>query len=284
MDMNKDFLHALKNFTYLKEVLLTLGLIILFIYLRKILFSQIQKNDKINASGKITQKKRVKNYSNIIFLLVLFLLWGSQIQSIMVSLFAVFAAFVIATKELIMCITGGILIFINNSFKEGDRIEVDDKRGYVIERKLTLTKLLEIGPEKNSQQTTGSIVSIPNSTFLTKSLKNESYFKGYSINSFIFKLTNNINFEDLEDHLIESANSICSPYLKKAASNINTFCEKEGLDIPSIDPRVKVLLDDKNDISLQLKMPVKNTEIAKIEQDLLRSFIQFQKNAVSKSN
>lgn len=85
-----------------------------------------------------------------------------------------------------MCVTGGILISISDHFKRGDRIEVDGLRGFVIQKNLTTTKLLEIGPEINSQQTTGKIITIPNSLMLNKAVKNESFFSGYSINLFSF--------------------------------------------------------------------------------------------------
>ncbi len=276
--MISNYWEQLQNFSYFKEILITLSLVFSFFYLRRLFFNQVEKNKKITKLEKFKLKKRIKLYSNLVFVLLLFFLWASQIQTIFVSLFAVFAALVIATKELIMCITGGLLVSLNKIFKVGDRIEVDDKRGYVIEKKITSTKILEIGPEKNSQQTTGHIISIPNSLFLSKSVKNESYFQGYSINSFLFKTTEIIQLNELEKHLIENSNSICRPYLEKAISYISKFCEKEGFDIPSIEPRVKIVLDEKNEISLQLKMPVKNSEIAQIEQSLLRGYVDFIKS------
>lgn len=264
------------NYPYAKEILLSVIALIVFYLTKSLLIRNIYKNKDLKKAQKISIQKKINFYSNILLLVLIFLFWFAQLQAIFVSLLAIAAALVLAIKELIMCVTGGILVTINRYFKDGDRIEVDSIRGYVIERSLTVTKVLEIGPEKNSQQTTGNIINVPNSIFLTKSLRNESYFQGYSINSFLFKLGESSNLESLENFLINKANEICSSYVENAKKYISKFCEREGLEIPSIEPRVKIILDEENEISLLLKMPVKNTDVAHTEQKLLRDYITFK--------
>ncbi len=267
-----------EKYSYLKEILATIAVILCFILVRFFVKRKVNQRKDLNKSDKVAIQRRINLYSNIFLLFLVLLLWFSQIQALFVSMLAVAAALVLATKEIIMCITGGILVFVNKSFKNGDRIEVDGLRGYITERNLTATKILEIGPEKNSQQTTGSIITIPNSLFLTKSLKNESYFQGYSINSFSFRLPKEFKLTVLENFILSKSNEICSNYLEKAKKYISRFCEREGLDIPSIEPRSKVVLDEKDEINVLLKMPVINSEVARIEQELLRSYIKFMED------
>ena len=127
-------------------------------------------------STKVITNRKIRDYGRILLIMFIFFLWFAKLQTVFISLLAVAAAIVIAFKEIIMCLTGGLLIRINNYFKLGDRIEVDGVRGFVIDKSLTATKILEIGPEKNSQQTTGNIISIPNSIVLNKSLTNSLFY------------------------------------------------------------------------------------------------------------
>ena len=204
------------------------------------------------------------------------LIWVSQLQVFFVSLLAVAAAIVIALKELIMCVTGGTLIKIGNIFKTGDRIEIYGTRGFVIEKNLLTTKILEIGPEKNSQQTTGDIITIPNSLMLAKTLKNESYFKGYSIKSFLFKVPEISSFNLYEKGLLLEAENIAKNYEEEAKIEISRFCAREGILIPSVNPRTKIILDDKGEVSLLVKLPVKNSQVGEIEQELNRCYLELR--------
>jgi small-conductance mechanosensitive channel len=207
----------------------------------------------------------------------LLVLWFAQLQVFFVSLLAVAAAIVIAFKELIMCFTGGILLRTSKTFKEGDRIQLDEVRGFVIERSLLSTKILEIGPEKNSQQTTGDIITIPNSLMLSHTVKNESYFKGYSIKSFVFKIPEIQRADVFEAEILAEAKKIVEDYYDEAKKSISKFCEKEGIIIPSMEPRTKVLIDEEEyDLLILVKLPIRNDKIADIEQQLNRFYLKWR--------
>ena len=181
-----------------KIILLSLILFIAFYILRLTLLKRIEKNTSLKDYEKLSYIKNVKTYLNLVFLLFIVSVWFSHIQSVFISMMAVAAAIVLATKELIMSFLGGILIRINNYFRLGDRIEIDGYRGFVIDKSLTVTKILEIGPEKHSQQTTGEVIAIPNSLMLAKPVKNESYFKNYSVKSFILPVPEGKKVQELE--------------------------------------------------------------------------------------
>lgn len=259
----------------LKLVGLSFILFITSLVLKKILLNKVERNETIETIEKVSLKRSVKSYVNFFLVILLLILWFSQIQAVFVSLFAVAAAIVLATKELIMSFMGGLLIKMNNHFKVGDRIEVDGVRGFVVEKTMTTTKVLEIGPEKHSQQTTGDIITVPNSVMLTKPVKNESYFKGHSIKSFTLKVPQGIKLQDFESKVLEWANDICKDYLAQAKKSIGSFCKKEGLLIPAVEPRVKIVLSEKESYELLLKLPVKNHSIGDIEQDLFRKYVTY---------
>lgn len=260
------------NFQYLNLIYLTIALIVLYQFIKFFVIRKIDSSQHTTDDEKLLNKKRVRDYGKLFLIIAIFSLWFSQLQTVFVSLLAFAAAIVIAFKEVIMCMTGGMLIRLNNYFSSGDRIEIDGTRGFVVERTITSTKVLELGPERNSQQTTGNIVTIPNSVFLAKAVVNQSYFQNFSIRSFTLSPIPNLSFDKSESILLEIANQVCHNYLKKAKDSISNFCKKEGLLIPTIEPRVKLLLSDLNEAKLLLKMPVDNKKIGDIEQEVYRGY------------
>lgn len=272
----EKLIEAFTKFPYLKTLLISLGLIVLYFIVKKIIFYKIKKS-KLSQLEKTFQKKKTTGYLRIALIIILFAFWFAHLQVLFVSLIAVAAAIVIAFKEVIMCLTGGLLIRSSRPFTSSQRIEIGDMRGFVLESGLLVTKLLEIGPEKNSQQTTGDIITLPNSMMLASPVKNESYFKEYSIKTFQFKIEQLDLVEQFEKELIEKAKNICEPYIENAKKSISRFCEKEGIAIPSIAPRTKLLLDSKDrDFIVLIKVPVINVSIADMEQAFNRFYLNWR--------
>lgn len=259
---------------YLKTAFISVLILFIFYLINFVVLRNIDRKKGIVSSEKFYLKRKFSQYLRYITIFILLFVWFSQLQVVLVSLVAVAAAVVIATKEMIMCFMGGILLRTSNIFKDGHRIEVNGIRGFVIERTLLTTKVLEIGPEKNSQQTTGDIITFPNSLILVHAVKNESYFKGYSIKSFVFRIDGIKNYMELEKELLSKADDICRDYLKDAIKSISKFCDKEGIFIPTIEPRTKINIDDDH-FNLLLKMPVKNNQIADTEQMLNRFYLDW---------
>ena len=265
-----------ESYPYLKTFLFSVLLVLFLLILRKMIYFNIDKK-KIPKSEKVFLKKKSAQYLNYLTLLTLFLFWFSQLQVLFVSLFAIAAAVVIAFKELIMCFTGGFLIRSAKSFSSGQRIEVGGLRGFVIDTGLFVTKVLEIGPEKNSQQTTGDIITLPNSVVLSTPVKNGCYFKDYSIKTFQFKVEVDELVDEFEAKLLVRANELCQDYVEAAKKSISKFCEKEGFDIPSINPRTKIILDEDHGAFIVLiKVPVQNSKIADLEQVLNRFYLKWR--------
>lgn len=260
---------------WLNTVAISFGVAVLF-YMAKTLVTSSLVKKKSSYEQKVKLRKKINQYFAYITLVFLVLIWFAQIQVFFVSIIAIAAAIVLAFKELIMCLTGGILIKASNAFNEGHRIEIENYRGFVIDKNLFTTKILEIGPERHSQQTTGDIIVIPNSMMLSKVFKNESYFKGYSIKSFFFKIDDIKKIDEFENALLEKAKEVSLPIVEEAKKGISKFCEKEGIVIPSVEPRTKVIVEGGKDFMVSVKLPVKNTMIADVEQDFNRFYLMWR--------
>ena len=272
---------AVSSFQYFPEILTTILVLILRFMLRAYLHRRFLSLSEAEYEGKVYQQQQFFRWVNILTVMSLLLVWFAQVQNVLLSVVAIAAALVVATKELILCFMGGVYIRFSHAFTVKDRIEINNTRGYVMKHGLLYTRVLEIGPEKESQQTTGTIITIPNAVFLTHTLKNESYFGGYTIKSFHFHVPVHIEVQEAEEFLQLEANQMIESYKDIAQKVIVDACKEEGLSLPAVHTRIKLLYSIDGKISLLLKMPVESTQIADTEQRLMRSYIRFLQTKVN---
>src|SRR5690554_1069421 len=94
--------------------------------------------------------------------LVLANLWISNFQFIVTFLGILSAGIAIALKEVFMNIAGWAFIYIRKPFDVGDRIQIGDVKGDVIDLRLFQFTLLEIGNWVDADQSTGRVIHVPN--------------------------------------------------------------------------------------------------------------------------
>lgn len=96
--------------------------------------------------------------------LFLFQIWLQNLV-LAYSLFA--AGIAVALQDVFKNLAGGFFIYFNDVFKVGDRIQVDNVWGDVIDINFMNTSLLEIQNWVEGDQATGRIINLPNSAFIT---------------------------------------------------------------------------------------------------------------------
>jgi len=84
------------------------------------------------------------------------------------------AGLAIALKDLLTNIAGWIFILARKPFNLGDRVQIGEHAGDVIDLRLFQFTLLEIGNWVDADQSTGRIIHIPNGTVFTRTQSNYS--------------------------------------------------------------------------------------------------------------
>lgn len=219
-------------------------------------------------SQELRRKWIVQSRNALILLLLLglILIWGEELRTLALSVVAIAVALVIATKELILCVTGSILKSGAGSFDIGDRIQIREFRGDVIDQNLLATTILEVGPGKLTHQRTGRMAVIPNALFLSEPVINESYTHDYVLHVFTVPFKREDDWQAAQQAFLGSANRNCKPYLKEVRKYMKQISEKRGLDIPSVDPRVNISVPAAGEIHLIIRIPTKMAERNYIEQ------------------
>lgn len=212
---------------------------------------------------------QMRNGLVLLFVLGLVVIWATELRTFALSVVAIAVALVVATKELILCITGSILRAGAQSFQIGDRIQVKDFRGDVIDQNILATTLMEIGPGKLTHQRTGRITVLPNSLFLSEPVINESYTHDYVLHVFTVPFKREDDWRRAQETLLAVAQRCCQPYLAEVVSHMRRLSERQGLDAPNVEPRVTIQIPTAGEVHLVVRVPVKATQRGYIEQSIL---------------
>lgn len=254
--------------TFLKLMISTALLVMVILVARGLSARYIRRNV---ASMELRRRWLVysRNGLILIMLLGLVIIWAAELRTFALSVVALAVAFVVATKELILCITGSIIKTGAGSFNIGDRIQVKDFRGDVIDQNLLATTILEVGPGKLTHQRTGRMTVLPNALFVSEPVVNESYTHDYVLHVFTVPFKRNADWRGAQKALLEAANQACEPFLQEAKRYLKKLNEYRGLDAPSVDPRVTLQVPSAEEIHLIVRIPALTDRRSAIEQSIL---------------
>lgn len=113
----------------------------------------------------------IKLIISIIQILIIYLIWESNIKNAMTLISFVSAAITLSLKDYILNLFAGFYIKLYKPFKLEDRIEIKGQKGDVINLGSLFFELLEIS-DKYGHQSTGVVSIIPNSIIFTETVKN----------------------------------------------------------------------------------------------------------------
>ncbi len=218
---------------------------------------------------------RIRNGAVTLVLMGLLFIWLPELNTFALSITAVAVAIVIATKELILCISGALLRTGSQSYRVGDWIEVNGVQGEVVDQNLLATTLAEIDSKHNRYDFTGKTITMPNSTFFTHHVKNQNFLKNYVFHEFSICLEPEINVVEARDLILEKLEAYTKPF-REVARRYNALIEKRsGIDVPSPDPKVYVTTNElaKSVFTVIIFCPTK--EAVELEQDVTRDFMEF---------
>ncbi len=273
LDSLSEIVQTLQSWNILKQMISTLVLFLAFFFFRWVTIVSIRRWNAPSGDEKRRWIIQIKNISLIIVAAGLFGIWASELRTFAISLVAVAAALAISTKELIQCFMGGFYKASVRPFELGDRIEVGEYRGEVIDHNFLSTTVLEIGPGKEANQLSGRQVVIPNSLFLLNPIQNQSLQQEYVLQAVRVTVHAGEDWQELERLLLDSANKECSSFLEPARLSMSRIGQREGLDLPRVEPRVTFQYDDLGYLHATLRFPAPQDRVSRIEQAILRTVI-----------
>ena len=251
----------------------SLILLLFLIAVRALVVRWIANNPTLSMESKRRWVVTTRNSVVFAFLIGLVIIWAHELQAFAVSLVALAAAMVLATKELLLCWSGAALRVGGKVYAVGDRIQIAGHRGVVLDHDVFATKLLEIGPGQSAHLYTGRVTIFPNSLLFTNALVKENPEQEYGLYTVIVPIKNDEDWQRAERVLLEAAKIECAPFMEEAARQMKLLEQANLLEAPSPEPRITIQLPESAKIHLVLRFPAPDRGRSRIEQAILRRYL-----------
>jgi len=163
---------------YVRQTLLPIGIIfgtvLLYTFLSRLVFPRFLSHESLFVTRRMGGY--ILLFVIIVMLTVFFL---EDLKQIGAFIGIVGAAIVIALQDLCSAFAGWFVIVSCRKLKLGDRVEIDGRRGDVIDIQMLRTTMLELNNWLGVDEPTGRIVAIPNSFIFKHHLFNYSHIHPY---------------------------------------------------------------------------------------------------------
>lgn len=230
MKVYQDFCRYLSQITTIEEKYIYLFLsttivILFFLLLRKIGKRIIQR--KVTGRKEYIFNQTYQIVLNVLEIFMLLFVWDDYIKGLMTLVSVLSAAMTIALRELILNFFCGLYIKMKKPFKVEDRIQIEDIRGDVMNISSLDFEVLEISTKDDNGQSTGVVVTFPNSIVFLKPVKNINKGFKYIWNELTVKVSLDCDLVANKQELYKIVNGLevvknIPKKMKAQITNVNT--------------------------------------------------------------
>lgn len=158
------------------KILASVVVLIVLITVRILILRSIhQRVDDSEATYRTT---KLTSYSvTLVGLITLSWIWIDAFENVATYLGLVSAGIAIALSDVLKNMAGWFYLLTRRPFKVGDRIEISNLKGDVVDIRLFRFSLMEVGNWVDADQSTGRLVHVPNGNVFTAPIAN--YTEGF---------------------------------------------------------------------------------------------------------
>jgi small-conductance mechanosensitive channel len=155
----------------LEKLILSVGILVL-LSLARFLFNLIIRRRIGDAKRAYFWRRAVLYAYTLLLVLLIGQIWIEGVSSLTTFLGLASAGVAVAMHDTIANIAGWFFIMSRKPFKVGDRIQIGETAGDVIDVRFFQFSMVEIGNWVDADQSTGRIIHVPNSKVLREPLAN----------------------------------------------------------------------------------------------------------------
>jgi small-conductance mechanosensitive channel len=206
------------------RIILSLLVILMFLVVRKL--SDFYADRQIENANKRHMAIKTMHYlSGLISLVIIGVIWFGGSTGLAAYLGILSAGLAIALQDPLVNVAGWMFIVARSPFEVGDRIEIGEHAGDVIDIRLFQFSLMEIGNWVDADQSTGRIIHIPNGWVFKKTTGNFSQVFDFIWNELPVTVTFESDWGKAKEILTEIADRQCDTGNKEGTGRIRKQIE-----------------------------------------------------------
>ncbi len=254
-----------------QQITITLSVVAIALLLRVALIRLIRHRNAILSPDHRRWISMIHHTSLLVITVTVIIIWLPQIQHFALSITAIAVALVIATKELLLCITGSVMLRATGVFAIGDWIRVGNHFGEVIEENVMTTVIQEIDGQRYHY--TGRTTTVPNSVFLSTVVINQNFLRRYQFHRFAITIEPDAFPIDAEDKLFVRINALTESFAQ-TARRYNAMLEKRtGIDIPDAQPTIEFSTTELAKLVTTITVFCPTDQIPALEKAMMHEFL-----------
>lgn len=234
-----------------------------------------------NDHKKLAVKKWTRYITAMIAVLWVLVIYNAHMQKdtpfylFIVGIFL--AGIAISMRDVFSNVVGWFVIISQKGFKNGDRIKIGSFKGDVIDVGIFRTIIAEIGDWVEADQSTGRLISMPNSMVLSQEISN--YTQGYDFiwDEIKLLITFESDWQKAESIITEIANKDFNQKKEQIQERLKKVKRNLLLRFNYISPKVYVAVKDCG-VELALRYMVRARRRRTLEDYVAREvLLQFKK-------
>ena len=234
-----------------KKILLSLTVMLILWLLRFLILKGVWKNSD-NVRTRYVWRKTLSYITVIIAFFLILNVWFEGLKGLDTYLGLVSAGIAIALRDPLTNITGWLFIIIKKPITVGDRIQIGEHKGDVIDIGVFQITLLEIGNWVESDQSTGRMLHMPNAKLFVDPLLNYTRGFGYIWNEIRIIVTFESNWQEAKVILEKVVKTYSEQFSKAAENSIKEASKQFMIFYNQLTPAVYTSVAD-NGVVLTLR-------------------------------
>lgn len=229
----------------------TIIIAIVFYVLSRLIAHFLLRNVN-DVKTRYSWTKGLSYSSYVLFFIIIAPIWFAELHSMGTFLGLMTAGLAVALKDPISNFFAWIFIIFKKPFEMGDRIQIGNSEGDIIDISFFQFTMLEIKNWVKADQSTGRIVHIPNGLLFTKPVINYNQAMNNIWNEIPIPVTFESNWKKAKEILLEIEETKLKELANQAAPDLEVALKKHHVAYSKTDPTVYTTLQS-NGILLTLR-------------------------------
>ena len=214
---------------------------ILFIiaFLRRLLRKKLP-----DTGVRYKSQKAVEFFGYVLLIIITISFFTGSIKDFALAIGFLTAGITITLQELILSVAGSFYIFFVGVYKPGDRIEINNIKGDVIDIDSVYTTMMEIGEWVSSDNYSGRIVKLSNAFVFKGPVYNYSKDFPFVWDEFNLPIRYGSDVELAKAIVVKIASETLSEYVSKSISEWSQVVNKFYIENAQVDPTLAITMTD----------------------------------------
>ena len=218
--------------------------------------------------------RKIATYTaTVIIVITLLRIWLIEFENLATFLGLLSAGVAIALSDVLKNLAGWVYILARRPFRVGDRIEIGEHSGDVIDVRVFRFSILEIGNWVHADQSTGRIIHIPNGIVFTSPVAN--FTEGFSFiwHEIPFLITFESDWKRAEAVFSGILTEVAPGITGKAAERIKATAREYRIKYTHLSPTVYVSVADSG-VLLTGRVLVSARQRRAVDQDIWKKLLE----------